>query len=61
MRFMLRRREANVLLIDRIVLLVLWLLGLGSAYTLGGFVYVLLVLGLILVVISLFARFRGHR
>jgi membrane-bound ClpP family serine protease len=61
MRFMLRRREANVLLIVGIVLLVLWLLGLGSAYTLGGFVYVLLVLGLILVVISLFARFRGHR
>ena len=58
---MLKRREGNVLLIVGIVLLVLWLLGLGSSYTLGGFIYVALVIGLILVIVALAARFRGHR
>ena len=58
---MIRRREANVILIVGIILLVLWLVGLGSSYTLGGFIYVLLLLGLILVVVSLVTRFRGSR
>ncbi len=61
MKFMLKRREGNVLLIIGIVLLALWLLGLGSSYTLGGFIYVALVIGLILVIIALATRFRGHR
>ncbi|MGA2378536.1 MAG: DUF5670 family protein [Spirochaetia bacterium] len=61
MRFTLRRREGNVLLVIGIVLLLLWLLGLGSSYTLGGFIYVALVIGLILVIISLVTRFRGRR
>jgi hypothetical protein len=60
-RFTLRRREGNVLLVIGIVLLLLWLLGLGSSYTLGGFIYVALVIGLILVIISLVTRFRGRR
>jgi len=58
---MLRRREGNVILIVGIVLLVLWLVGLGSSYTLGGFIYILLLLGLILVIVSLVTRFRGSR
>jgi hypothetical protein len=58
---MIRRREANVILVVGIILLVLWLIGLGSSYTLGGFIYVALLLGLILVVVSLVTRFRGHR
>ncbi|MGA2763719.1 MAG: DUF5670 family protein [Spirochaetia bacterium] len=58
---MLKRREGNVLLIVGIVLLVLWLLGLGSSYTLGGFIYVALVIGIILVIVALAARVRGHR
>jgi hypothetical protein len=57
----LRRREVNILLIVGIALLVLWLLGLGTSYTLGGFIYVALVIGLILVVVALVARYRGHR
>ncbi len=36
-----------------IVLLVLWLLGLVTSYTLGGFIHVLLVLGLIVIVLNL--------
>jgi hypothetical protein len=60
-RFTLRRREGNVLLVIGIVLLLLWLLGLGSSYTLGGFIYVALVIGLILVIVSLVPRIRGRR
>ena len=44
------------LLIIGIVLLALWLLGLVSSYTLGGFIYAALVIGLILVVVSLVIR-----
>lgn len=35
-----------------VVLLVLWLLGLVSSYTLGGFIHVLLVVALIMVVLN---------
>jgi len=57
----LRRREGNVLLVVGVVLLVLWLLGLGTSYTLGGFIYVALFVGLVFVVVSLVTRYRGHR
>ena len=36
-----------------VVLLVLWLLGLVSSYTLGGFIHLLLVLALVILVINL--------
>lgn len=51
----------NLLLIIGVVLLILWLLGLVSSYTLGGFIYVALVIGLILVVVSLVSRRRIGR
>jgi len=35
-----------------VVLIVLWLLGLVSSTTMGGFVHVLLVIGLVLVLVS---------
>jgi len=35
-----------------VVLLILWGLGLVSAYTMGGFIHILLVLALIVVVIQ---------
>ena len=34
-----------------VILLVLWLLGMVSSYTLGGFVHILLVLAIIVVLI----------
>jgi hypothetical protein len=40
------------------VLLVLWLLGLVSGYTLGNFIYVLLVIALVLFVVGLFTGRR---
>jgi hypothetical protein len=41
-----------------IVLIVLWLLGLVSSYTMGGFIHVLLVLAVISIVLRLF---RGNK
>ena len=36
-----------------VILVLMWLLGMVSSYTLGGFVHVLLVVALILVVVRL--------
>ena len=36
-----------------VVLLILWLLGLVSAYTLGGFIHVLLVIAVVLILIRI--------
>lgn len=36
-----------------VILLVLWLLGIVSSYTLGGFIHVLLVVALVLLVVNL--------
>jgi hypothetical protein len=41
-----------------VVLLVLWLLGLVSSYTLGGFIHILLVLAVIVLVINLLSGRR---
>jgi len=36
-----------------VILLLLWLLGLVSSYTLGGFIHILLVVALVLLVVRL--------
>ncbi len=36
-----------------IILIVLWLLGVVSAYTLGGFIHVLLVIAIVVILIRL--------
>jgi hypothetical protein len=36
-----------------VVLIILWLLGLVSSYTLGGFIHILLVIALIVVVVRI--------
>ncbi|MCA1815651.1 MAG: lmo0937 family membrane protein [Acidobacteria bacterium] len=36
-----------------VILLVLWLLGLVSGYTVGGFIHILLVVALIILVLNL--------
>ena len=48
MRF---RQETDVLYTVAAVLLVLWLLGLLSSYTIGGFIHILLVLAVLLFVL----------
>ena len=41
-----------------VILLVLWILGLVSSYTLGGFVHILLVVAIVVFVIGLVQRRR---
>jgi asparagine N-glycosylation enzyme membrane subunit Stt3 len=41
-----------------VILLILWLLGLISGYTMGGFVHVLLVIAIVVVLIRVF---QGRR
>ena len=40
------------------ILLILWVLGLVSGYTLGNFIYVLLVIAIVLFVVGLFTGRR---
>jgi hypothetical protein len=42
-----------------VILLVLWLLGLVSSYTLGGFIHILLVLAVVVLIINLVSGRRG--
>ena len=41
-----------------VILLVLWLLGLVSSYTLGGFIHILLVLAVVILIINLLSGRR---
>ena len=41
-----------------VILIALWLLGLVSAYTMGGFIHVLLVIAVVVVVVNFI---RGRR
>jgi hypothetical protein len=42
-----------------VILLVLWLLGVVSSYTLGGFIHILLVIALVVLVIQLISGRRA--
>ncbi|HZS07807.1 MAG TPA: lmo0937 family membrane protein [Blastocatellia bacterium] len=42
-----------------VILLVLWLLGMVSSYTLGGFIHILLVIALVMLVINLISGRRA--
>jgi hypothetical protein len=46
-----RQKETRMLWTIFVILLVLWLLGLVSSYTLGGYIHILLVIALVVVVI----------
>jgi hypothetical protein len=48
-----QEEETDMLWTIFVILLVLWLLGLVSSYTLGGFIHILLVLALVVLVINL--------
>ena len=39
-----------------VVLLILWVLGLVTSYTMGGFVHILLAVALVLLLVNLFSR-----
>jgi uncharacterized membrane protein YtjA (UPF0391 family) len=42
-----------------VVLLVMWLLGLVTAYTLGGFIHILLVVAVVMVLVNLISGRRA--
>ena len=42
-----------------VILVVLWLLGLVSSYTMGGFIHILLVVAVIVVLVNLIGGRRG--
>lgn len=41
-----------------VVLLILWLLGLVTSYTIGGFIHILLVVAVVMVLVNLFSGRR---
>jgi hypothetical protein len=47
----LQGENMDLLMTIGIVLLILWLLGLVTSYTLGGFIHILLVLAIIVILI----------
>jgi hypothetical protein len=47
-------REGNIMLYTiAVVLIILWLLGLVSSYTLGGFIHVLLVIAIVMILLRI--------
>ena len=42
-----------------VILLIMWVLGLVTSYTMGGFVHILLVIALVVLVINLVQGRRG--
>jgi hypothetical protein len=51
--------EPDMLWTIFVILLVMWLLGLVTAYTFGGFVHILLVLAVVVLVIQLLSGRRA--
>jgi hypothetical protein len=47
------RRENHMLWTIAVVLIVLWVLGLVSSYTMGGFIHLLIVLAIVVVLIRI--------
>jgi hypothetical protein len=47
------KKALHMLYTIAVVLLILWLLGMVSAYTIGGFIHVLLVIAIVMVLLRL--------
>jgi hypothetical protein len=44
-----------------VVLLILWLLGLVSSYTMGGFIHILLVIAIVVILLNVISGRRRSR
>jgi predicted ferric reductase len=53
------KKELSMLWTIFVILLVLWLLGLVSSYTLGGYIHILLVLAVIVLIFNLLSGRRS--
>jgi len=42
-----------------VILIILWLLGLVSSYTMGGFIHVLLVIAIVVVLVNVISGRKG--
>jgi hypothetical protein len=42
-----------------VILIILWLLGLVSSYTMGGFIHILLIIAIVVVLINVIQGRRG--
>lgn len=42
-----------------VILIILWLLGLVSSYTMGGFIHILLVVALVVILVNFLSGRRG--
>jgi Family of unknown function (DUF5670) len=54
-----QRKVHSMLYTIAVILLILWLLGLVTSYTLGGFVHILLVVAIIMIVVNLISGRRA--
>lgn len=52
---MIREKDSYMIETIGILLLLFWLLGMGTAYTLGGLLHILLVIVIVLVIVRAFA------
>jgi hypothetical protein len=52
-------KEDAMLWTIAVILIVLWLLGLVSSYTMGGFIHILLVVAVIVVLVNFISGRRG--
>jgi hypothetical protein len=49
-----RKRKDNYMLYTiAVVLIILWLLGMVSSYTMGGFIHILLIIAIVMVLVNL--------
>ena len=51
--FITQRKENAMLYTIAVILLVLWLLGLVTSYTIGGFIHILIVVAIVMVLVRL--------
>jgi hypothetical protein len=53
------KREVNLMLYTvAVVLIILWLLGLVTSYTMGGFIHILLVVAIVMVLVNIISGRR---
>jgi len=58
-RFIRTKKRYSMLYTIAVVLLILWVLGLVSSYTLGGFIHILVVIAIVMILINLISGRRG--
>jgi len=52
-------RKGTMLYTIAVILVVLWLLGLVTSYTMGGFIHVLLVIAIVVILVQVISGRRG--